>query len=138
MKPRLIDAIFLLNRECMFERNEICEKANLTQQEFIIIDMLNTNETVSCSTIANRILLSVSRTSRLIESLVQKGHLIREEDPDNRKYIKVYFTSKGKNTKKRIEELKDKCERKIVSKVESKDLGIIEKSVKILSKIIHR
>ena len=43
MKTRLIDTIFLLNRECMFERNEICEKANLTQQEFIIIDMLNIN-----------------------------------------------------------------------------------------------
>jgi len=121
----------------MFERNEICEKSNLTYQEFIIIDLLNINEIVSCNIIANRILLSVSRASRLIESLVKKGHLIREDDPDNRKYIKVYFSKKGKNIKKIIEEFKNKCEKKIVSKIESKDLGIIEKSVKILSEIIE-
>lgn len=137
MNPRLIDIIFLLNRECMIERNEICEKSNLSHQEFVIIDMLNINESVSCNLIAKRIFLSVSRASRLIESLVKKGYIIREEDTNNRKYIKIYFSLKGKKIKQKIEKMKDDCEKKIVSKIEPKNLMLIEQGIKILSNLIH-
>lgn len=120
----------------MMEKNSICKDVNISPVEFNIIDVLGIDEKISCKNLANRIGLSLSRSSRIVDGLVEKKIMIRKEDPENRKYKQVYFTVKGQKVKDKIELSKSKCEEKIISKFNSDELEMIRKNMEIMCRIL--
>lgn len=136
METRFIDTIFILNHECMQEKNIFCEKLNVSSVEFDVVDLLTKDEKVSCKAIANRIKLSLSRSSRIIDSLVGKNIILRKEDAENRKYKQVFFTPKGEKLKDKIEVFKNECEKKILSRFKPGEQKTIQKSIDKIYKII--
>jgi DNA-binding MarR family transcriptional regulator len=51
--------------------------------------LFNTNEVVNNKLIAERMNLSPSRLTRIIDGLVQKGYITREINPSDRRNMKV-------------------------------------------------
>ena len=58
---------------------------------------------ISVNELAGRLNISKSAVSRTVEDLVNKGYLLRKPNSDDRRYVDIELTEKGKLTFKEIE-----------------------------------
>jgi len=69
---------------------------DLTPQQFNILAILSwSGAPLSILDIRNRVIDPMSNVSRLVEKLRQKGLVLRHEDPDDRRMVRVALTREG-------------------------------------------
>jgi DNA-binding MarR family transcriptional regulator len=91
----LADLTFTLLANCQQKEEKLAEVHHLTQAEFRCLRLFNTNEVVNNKLIAERMNLSPSRLTRIIDGLVAKNYINREINPADRRNMKVSLSSKG-------------------------------------------
>jgi len=69
---------------------------NLTQAEFRCLRLFGTDESVNNKKIAERMNLSPSRLTRIIDGLVEKEYIIREIDAEDRRNMRVMLSRRGR------------------------------------------
>jgi hypothetical protein len=52
--------------------------ADISQGDFIVIDLLKIGEELSCKDLSVKMGLSVSRSGRIVDRIVRKGHVLRK------------------------------------------------------------
>jgi DNA-binding MarR family transcriptional regulator len=133
---RVTDLIFLLKSKCLENELEIMKQSNLSASEFHGIDKLNPGEIVSGKSLSQKMDLSPSRASRIVEKMVKKDFLLRECDPLDRRRCKLVLSEKGIEIKKKIEMMRSDCEKKIREIFSRKEIASfslgIEKTIKVL------
>src|SRR4051812_39361450 len=72
----------------------------LSQSDFTIsqiaaLHIVHQKESLSVQALSDELDLSISATSRLVQSLVKKGLLTRQEDPESRRTKAISCSSKG-------------------------------------------
>jgi len=92
---KLADLTFSLLASCQEKENRLAEQHGLTQAEFRCLRLFSANENVNNKQIAERMGLSPSRLTRIIDGLVKKGYINREIDNSDRRNMRVYLSSKG-------------------------------------------
>lgn len=92
---RLANLTFSLLANCQEKEIRLAEVHSLTQAEFRCLRLFGSDETINNKAIAERMNLSPSRLTRIIDGLVQKEYIIREIDPNDRRNMKVSLSSKG-------------------------------------------
>ena len=74
----------------------LCEGGyGITRREWRVIGLMQEDEPLTSSAVAQRIQLDRARTSRVLSSLVDKGLLSRTVPPDNRREVRVCLTPAG-------------------------------------------
>lgn len=132
----LIDLIFRLKASCMADELDIMLESGLSPAEFHGLEALEPGERVAVSIVAKKMSLSPSRTSRVVEKMVQKGFIVRETDPEDRRRCTVYLDKKGMEVKKQIQRQKMKCEEYIQKKLSPEDIRTLSVSLKKLIDIM--
>jgi MarR family transcriptional regulator, organic hydroperoxide resistance regulator len=94
---RLANLTFNLLANCQEKEVHLAELHGLTQAEFRCLRLFGTDESLNNKTIAERMNLSPSRLTRIIDGLVKKEYIRREIDPNDRRNMKVNLSSKGKS-----------------------------------------
>lgn len=89
IKHRLLTGNFILSA-----RNQI------PGSQWIVLQLVYQNEGIGMKELARQLGISSSAVTQLVDSLVRKGHLTREQSPQDRRAIKIKLTTK---TKKLIE-----------------------------------
>ncbi len=81
--------------------------------------------------------MDFSRLTRLIQSLERKGLLHRERDPEDRRFLRLYLTEKGREfLRESTEQINEEFRRRLegLSPDETKELarmlGIVEKGMR--------
>jgi DNA-binding MarR family transcriptional regulator len=92
---RLANLTFSLLANCQEKEIRLAEVHSLTQAEFRCLRLFGSDETINNKAIAERMNLSPSRLTRIIDGLVQKEYIIREIDPNDRRNMKVSLSTKG-------------------------------------------
>jgi DNA-binding MarR family transcriptional regulator len=92
---QLADLTFKLLSRCLAKEEHVAKQHGLTQAEFRCLRQLNTNESINNKEIAERMNLSASRLTRIIDGLVAKGYVNREIEPNDRRNMRVYLTQQG-------------------------------------------
>lgn len=138
MKRKLIDTVFDIGMQCLLQRQGISLKADISQVDFVVIDLLGDDEKLSCKDLSKRMGLSVSRSSRIVDRLLHKGYLLREINPTNRRAVQIYLSRTGIKLKKNIEKLKNECEKKIFGGLDVKDIEIVERGIVILQQSLRQ
>lgn len=133
-KNELIDTVLDIGRQCILQRQGMSMKADISQVDFVVIDMLQIGKRISCKELAESINLSTSRCSRIVERLQCKEYVERKPNPSDRRAIEVSLTLKGVRLKKNIENLKSQCEKRILSNITPKDIEIVKQGIGILRK----
>jgi DNA-binding MarR family transcriptional regulator len=131
-KSEFIDTVLDVGRQCLLQRQGMSIKADISQVDFAVIDMLKTDECLSCKELAQIMRLSTSRCSRIIERLQRKGYVERNIGDVDRRVIQVSLTAKGGRLRKDIEKLKTQCEKRIFSAIDPGDVELVKKGMKIL------
>ena len=92
---KLADLTFTLLGKCQEKETRLADQYGLTQAEFRCLRLFNADETLNNKQIAERMSLSPSRLTRIIDGLVKKEYIIREIDNTDRRNMKVSLSPKG-------------------------------------------
>lgn len=92
---KLANLTFSLLANCQEKEIRLAEAHKLTQAEFRCLRLFGAEESVNNKQIAERMNLSPSRLTRIIDGLVQKEYVLREIDPGDRRNMRVFLSKRG-------------------------------------------
>jgi len=136
MNNRIIDYVFQLKRKCLMEEVAIGKEVGLSPSEIHCIEAVIPGESLSGNTFSEKMGLSPSRGSRVIDHLINKGLLRRMADPDDRRISVITLTENGMSVRQRVEQAKRSCEIKITSQMESGQIEQIKQGLKVLVDVL--
>ena len=136
MEKRIIDYIFLLKKKCLIEEGIIGKEVGLLSSEIHCIEAINSGEKISGHVLSERMGLSPSRGSRVIDGLIDKGLLTRNVDTEDRRYNAISLTKKGKIVRESVERAKITCEQKITSRMDSNEIELLKQGLKSIIEIL--
>ena len=93
---RLANLTFSLLAGCQEKEAWLAEQHGLFQAEFKCLRLFGTNERLNNTQISERMNLSPSRLTRIIDGLVKKGYMQREIDQSDRRNMIVTLSRRGK------------------------------------------
>ena len=93
---KLADLTFKLLANCQEKEARLAENYGLTQSEFRCLRLFNKNDVLNNKQVAERMNLSPSRLTRIIDGLVAKDYIIRQIEPSDRRNMKVELSKRGK------------------------------------------
>ena len=93
---------------------------------------------VSLNELAELLALDKSTMSRTINNLVEDGLVIRELDPEDRRYVKIKLTDKGIKIFKDIEESMDRYYKAIFNSVPEEKREQVLDSLKLLIEAVNK
>jgi len=93
---RLADLTFNLLARCQEKEAWLAEEHGLFHSELKCLRLFGTDENINNKQIAERMNLSPSRLTRIIDGLEKKGYMLREIDQNDRRNMRVYLSRRGK------------------------------------------
>jgi DNA-binding MarR family transcriptional regulator len=132
MSELILDTLNELRKKCISNDCLAMEKFDLSPAEYEFFLVYLKQKSLETSKIAFGMGLSLSRLSRVIEKLVINGYLTRKAMPGDRRAIQLAFTSKGKQTIKKVAIHREQCEKKLTSTLNKTEKEQIERSLKQL------
>ncbi|MDR3628399.1 MAG: MarR family transcriptional regulator [Ignavibacteriaceae bacterium] len=91
----LAELTFSLLATCQEKESRLAEQHGLTQAEFRCLRLFGTEECLNNKSIAERMSLSPSRLTRIIDRLVKKEYIVREINNTDRRNMCVSLSAKG-------------------------------------------
>jgi DNA-binding MarR family transcriptional regulator len=132
MKKTVIDVIFTLKSKCCSKEDKIREELNVSPAEFKGLMSIEPGMIVPCKILAQKMGLSVSRGSRVIEKLMKSGFLEEVKTSGDRRVMNVTLARKGINTQKKILKILQDCEHKILKNFSKPELeSLIASLIKV-------
>ena len=138
MEKNLVDLIIELKKGCMEDEKQIRTLCNVSLAEYKGIMEIETTKEITCNVLSEKMGLSVSRGSRIIDALVRKGYLLRVENPEDRRSFVLSLSSKGAKIRKQIKQERNNCEKRIREKLSTKEFDLIKESLELVTKIFHQ
>jgi DNA-binding MarR family transcriptional regulator len=91
----LAELTFQLLADCQHKEERIAEQLKITVSEFRCLRAFRGEKHLQAKHLIERIQLSGSRLTRILESLEEHGYVTRTIDPKDRRSITVTLTKKG-------------------------------------------
>ena len=92
----LANLIFKLLPKCQQKEVWLAENNGILLAELKCLRLFETNDKLNNKFIANSMYMSQSRSTRIVDGLVKKGYLNREEKTEDRRNVEVALLKKGK------------------------------------------
>jgi DNA-binding MarR family transcriptional regulator len=129
---QLVDILADLGKKCEDNEEKIRSSLDLSVAEYNGLLCLNKGEKISCQEFSERMELSVSRGSRVIEMLYEKGYLDRVDCSEDRRCRHIVLTKKGVDVRARIDRLRRDCERILSAGYSEQKLATLKKELRRL------
>ena len=131
-----MDLIFQLKMKCIQNELKIMKEAQLSQAEYNGIVAINSGDVLCSADLSRNMNLSPSRASRVVDKLVQRGLLIRDGDPADRRRCQIRLSGKGSQIRKKIERARADCEKKFQEHFAQHEIERFTNSLKRTIKIL--
>jgi len=138
MERNLVDLIIELKKGYMEDENQIRTLCNISLAEYKAILKIETTERTTCNVLSEKMGLSVSRGSRIIDNLVRKGYLLRMGNPEDRRSFVLSLSSKGAEIKKQIEQERNNCEYRLRKNLSTREVELIKKGLELIAKAFNQ
>ncbi len=132
MNDRIIDLILGMKSKCLEKEESIRQEFGLSPAEYRGITAMEFDEPCNCNMLSQRMGLSVSRGSRVIEKLVKNKYIVCEVAPKDKRNIILKLAPRGARIKKKIDSMLNDCEQVIESKLSNTE---IKNTLKIFHKL---
>ena len=93
---RLADLTFSLLQRCQEKEARLAEEHGLFHAEFRCLRLMGSEGSLNNKDIAERMNLSPSRITRIMDGLVKKGYMQREINKGDRRNMKISLSRRGK------------------------------------------
>jgi len=138
MEKNLVDLVIELKKNCMEDEKQIRTLCNVSLAEYKGIIEIETTERVTCNVLSKKMSLSISRGSRIIDSLVRKGYLLRMENPEDRRSFVLSLSSKGAKIRKQIEQERNNCEYRLRKNLSVREVKLIKEGLELIAKAFNQ
>lgn len=101
---QMADLTFELLEQCQYKREQIAGQLRLTVAEFKMIRAFRTDAMLSVNELANRLDLSPSRLTRIIDGLEEKRFVRRTIGARDRRVMEISMTEPGKKVQRQLED----------------------------------
>jgi DNA-binding MarR family transcriptional regulator len=128
----LVDVLEDLRKECEAQEEKIRVSLNLSVAEYNGLLCLDKGEKITCQEFSERMNLSVSRGSRVIDRLFEKDYLDRVDCSDDRRCKHVELTKSGLAVRKKIDRQRQDCEQKLTADCSDQKLTMLKKELRRL------
>ncbi len=112
---KLIDVIYALSDKCSGHRNRHLREFELSKAEFKGLVCMDKHQEITCKEFSEKMGLSLSRGSRVIDRLYKRNYIQRTDSDSDRRCKMIRLTESGEGVRNRIEKEKNKCEKKLIS-----------------------
>lgn len=100
-----------VHKKTVMEFKQKLEPYDFTRGEFpFLLGLLRNGDGVTQKEICEKIPISKSTTSKMVNNLIDKGYLRKETDEEDRRATRIYFTDKKEEIEKIVKELDKKAE----------------------------
>ncbi len=137
MNESIIGTIVKLNEICNTDNAGLCRSAGISQRESSILISINPGDRITCNALSERMELSPSRVSRLVDKLLSKGYLLRKISERDRRAIEISLSEAGAECRKKILRARNHCEKRIRSKLDKKELKAVQNGLVILRNALN-
>ena len=114
---KLADLTFKLLANCQEKEARLAENYGLTQSEFRCLRLFNRDDILNNKQVAERMNLSPSRLTRIIDGLVAKDYILRQIEPSDRRNMKVELSKRGKVIVKKLNDAYVKIHEEILEDI---------------------
>ncbi|MCE1164559.1 MAG: MarR family winged helix-turn-helix transcriptional regulator [Bacteroidetes bacterium] len=132
MNDRIIDLILGMKSKCLEKEESIRQEFGLSPAEYRGITAMDFDQPCNCNKLSQKMGLSVSRGSRVIEKLVKNKYIISETAQTDKRNIILHLAPRGIRIKKKIDSMLNECEQVIESKLTNTE---IKNTLKIFQKL---
>ncbi len=129
---KLVDILDELKKECVANEEKIRRSLDLSEAEYNGLLCLNKGEKITCQEFSERMNLSVSRGSRVIDRLFEKGYLDRVDCFEDRRCKNVKLTKNGATLRRKIDSHRQDCEQKLAADYSEQKLAMLKKELRRL------
>jgi len=137
MNKSIIDLIIELKKGCMEDEKHIRTICHISFAEYKGIMGIDIEESITCNALSQKMGLSPSRGSRIIDNLVRKGYLLRMVNPADRRSFVVSLSFKGAKIRKQIKQERNNCEKRIIKGFSEKEVELIKEVLELITKIFN-
>ena len=124
----IIDLIIELQKKCSLENDQFIEKLGISQAEYNMFICLKNCKHFNSYSVSEKMSLSLSRVSRIIDKMVTKGFLNRTTNKEDRRAIDIKMTKKGESILQNIIVFLQKREENIENQLSDNDISKIKSS----------
>ena len=136
MNENVIDLIYELKKKCVKSDIQFAVDLKINQSEYNFVQFLTGSNKMTCKAIAEKMNLSTSRVSRIIDNMVKKGFLTRTYPENDRRNININLTEKGILLKKEILKFKKECEQKITESLSESEQASVNYYLKKIIELL--
>lgn len=136
MSRRFFELILAVKRKCQCNEEQIQEQLGLTAAQFHSLIVLDEGTEVGGCEFAQRMGLSVSRGSRVLNSLAIGGYVATRVRDDDRRAIQIALTAKGRRMKGRIADHMADCESRICGRLDRSGVRQVREALERLETVL--
>lgn len=129
----LLAILLVLAEKCSFAADQGRKAIGLSASEYRGLLCLLPGEKMSCRELSSRMDLSLSRCSRVIERLYQRGYIERADSILDRRCKNVWLTGKGVQARQGIMAHRLSCEKRLLTGIPEKRLDQLKSELKRLA-----
>ncbi len=132
MSRRFFELILAVKRKCQANEEQIREELRLSPAQFNGLMVLENGQEITGCEFAERMALSPSRGSRVLNSLVDDGYAKTQSDPGDRRAVLISLTPKGRRTRQRIVSRMEACEKRICGRLDDRRVAQVKDALELL------
>ncbi|MBN2396173.1 MAG: MarR family transcriptional regulator [Candidatus Atribacteria bacterium] len=132
MNEDIVNLIISLKLNKMLEQENMFLFCNLSIAEYRGIMAQQDGVEMTCQEMAKVMELSPSRSSRVIENLVQKGYFVRRISQYDRRSVAVTLSNRGKEVKEKIKRNSELFEQDLQKNFSEDEMNMIRDALKKL------
>jgi DNA-binding MarR family transcriptional regulator len=132
--PPLITLVRAMRDCCQRQEGEMCQKLGLNVSQFACLLAMPETGELTVHQVAKAMELSPSRSSRIVDSLVQENLLARKTSTTDRRQQYLCLTSAGRSKWQMAHMLLVECEQKLLSHLSGQKTKELEK---LLTSVIN-
>ena len=136
MGERLFELILAVKRKCQRNEEQIQEELGLSQAQFNALIVMDDEREISGCQFAQRMALSPSRGSRVLNALVTGGYVKVLPGPADRRAIMISLTPAGREIKQRIIGRMAACENRISAGLDPTSIAQVKHALKLLETVL--
>ncbi|MHC4518582.1 MAG: MarR family winged helix-turn-helix transcriptional regulator [Planctomycetota bacterium] len=136
MSKRLFELILAVKRKCQGNEEQIQTELGLSQAEFNALIVLDGKQQMLGHDFAERMGLSPSRGSRVLNTLVTHGYASTQLSPDDRRASLISLTGGGKRMRTRLLDRMGACEKRIQDNLDKASRLRVAEALELLESVL--
>lgn len=136
MSKRLFELILAVKRKCQGNEERIQEELGISQAQFNALIVLDDLGEITGCEFAERMALSPSRGSRVLNKLVTDGYAIAAPGSADRREIVISLTPKGRQARQQIGSCMETCESRVCAGLDQTSVEQVKRALELLESVL--